>query len=112
MRSRSLTGLFVLAIVALLAIPSFSIYYTDWLWFLEVGYGRVFLRSFNTQGAVFLGVFLTSLVFLYGNIRIAQLGMAVPRLVFGRTEDGRPVAIEGGGITRLALTPGRLERRT
>lgn len=103
MRSRSLTGLFVLAVILLFAIPSLSIYYTDWLWFGEVGYTQVFLRSLNAQGAVFAGVFVVAFGFLYGNLRLAQVGLKVSRLVFGQTVDGRPVSIERSGLERIAL---------
>jgi uncharacterized membrane protein (UPF0182 family) len=103
MRSRSLTGLFFLAVILLLAIPSFSIYYTDWLWFRELGYTQVFFKSLNTQGAVFIGVFAVAFAFLYGNLRIAQHGLVAPRLIFGQTIDGRPVAIERTGVARIAL---------
>ena len=103
MRSRSLTGLFFLAVILLLAIPSFSIYYTDWLWFQELGYSQVFLRSLNAQAVVFVGVFAVAFGFLYGNLRIAQIGLKVPRLVFGQTVDGHPVQIERSGVVRIAL---------
>ncbi|TAK18344.1 MAG: UPF0182 family protein, partial [Acidobacteria bacterium] len=72
MRSRGLTGLIVLAVILLLAIPSFSIYYTDWLWFHELGYPDVFLKSLNAQGLVFIATFLASYAFLYGNVLIAR----------------------------------------
>ena len=103
MRSRSLTGLFFLAVILLLAVPSFSIYYTDWLWFQELGYSQVFLRSLNAQAVVFVGVFAVAFGFLYGNLRIAQIGLKVPRLVFGQTVDGHPVQIERSGVVRIAL---------
>jgi len=103
MRSRSLTGLFFLAVVALLAIPSFSIYYTDWLWFKELGYTQVFLQSINIQGAVFVSVFAVAFAFLYGNLRMAQVGLKVSSLVFGHSADGRPVSIERSGLARIAL---------
>ncbi len=103
MRSRSLTGLFVLAVILLFAIPSISIYYTDWLWFNDLGYTQVFLRSINTQAAVFGAVFAVAFAFLYGNLRIAQTALTMPRLVFGQTVDGRPVSIERAGVSRIAL---------
>ena len=103
MRSRSLTGLFVLSVVLLFAIPSLSIYYTDWLWFKELGYAQVFLRSINAQAAVFAGIFAASFAFLYGNLRIAQSGLKLPRLVLGQTVDGQPVSIERAGVRRIAL---------
>ena len=45
MRSRSLTGLFVFAVILLFAIPSISIYYTDWLWFNDLGYTQADVRE-------------------------------------------------------------------
>jgi uncharacterized membrane protein (UPF0182 family) len=83
MRSRGLTGLIVLAVILLFAIPSFSIYYTDWLWFQELGYPDVFLKSLNTQGAVFIITFLVAYGFLYANIRVAQFAENERRLARG-----------------------------
>ena len=103
MRSRSLTGLFFLAVILLFAVPSFSIYYTDWLWFQELGYAQVFLRSLNAQAAVFAAVFAVAFAFLYGNLRLAQRELKAPRLVFGQTVDGQPIQIERAGVARLAL---------
>lgn len=103
MRSRSLTGLFFLAVILLFAIPSISIYYTDWLWFQELGYAQIFLKSLNAQAAVFGSVFAVAFSFLYGNLRLAQIALTAPRLIFGQTVDGRPVSIERGGVARLAL---------
>ena len=82
MRSRGLTGLMVLAVILLFAIPSFSIYYTDWLWFHELGYADVFIKSLNTQGLVFIATFLVSYGFLYGNVLIARFAPNEQR--FGR----------------------------
>jgi uncharacterized membrane protein (UPF0182 family) len=83
MRSRGLTGLVVLAVILLFAIPSFSIYYTDWLWFQELGYPNVFLKSLNTQGLVFITTFLLAFGFLYANIRIARFAENEQRLARG-----------------------------
>ena len=49
----------------------------------------MFLRSFNTQGLVFLGVFLSGFTFLYGNLRLAQIGVTAPRLIFGTGANGQ-----------------------
>ncbi len=72
MRSRGLTGLIVLAVILLFAVPSFSIYYTDWLWFHELGYPDIFVKSLKTQGVVFIATFLIAYGFIYGNALIAR----------------------------------------
>jgi uncharacterized membrane protein (UPF0182 family) len=83
MRSRGLTGLIVLAVILLFAIPSFSIYYTDWLWFQELGYPDVFVKSLNTQGVVFIATFLIAYTFIYGNALVARFGPSERRLARG-----------------------------
>jgi uncharacterized membrane protein (UPF0182 family) len=83
MRSRGLTGLIVLAVILLFAIPSFSIYYTDWLWFQELGYPDVFVKSLNTQGVVFIATFVIAFSFLYGNALIARFPPNEQRLARG-----------------------------
>ena len=38
------------ALFLLMAVPSFTEFYTDWLWFGEVGYRGVYLKSItNTE---------------------------------------------------------------
>jgi uncharacterized membrane protein (UPF0182 family) len=83
MRPRGLTGLIVLAVVLLFAIPSFSIYYTDWLWFQELGYPDIFTKSLNAQGVVFIATFLIAYGFIYGNALIARFGPSEKRLARG-----------------------------
>ena len=45
MTLRGLPGLILIAAVLLLAVPSSAVLYTDWLWFQELGYQGVFLKS-------------------------------------------------------------------
>jgi uncharacterized membrane protein (UPF0182 family) len=80
MRSRGFTGLIVLAAVLLFAIPSFSIYYTDWLWFRELGYTGVFFTSLNAQATVLIATFVAAYGFLFANLLIARFSPAEHRL--------------------------------
>ena len=94
--------LFVLALLALsllLVVPSAAIYYTDWLWYRELGYEQVFLRGLNAQGAVFAATFAAVFLFLYINFRIARTALRRPHIVVGTTHDSRPLTFEGGQIT-------------
>ncbi len=104
MRFRGLPGLFLLAAVLLFVVPSAVGYYTDWLWFREVGYQGVFLRTLNAQSAVFLGTFLLVGVFLYVNLRFARRQTAQrPRVVLGTASDGTPITLEGRRLASLAM---------
>jgi len=104
MRLRGLPGLVVLGILLLFIVPSGVAYYTDWLWFQELGYQRVFLRQLNAQTMVFAVTFGIAYLFLFLNLRLAR-GRTVdrPRVVIGRGADGRPVSLEGRQVAGLAV---------
>jgi uncharacterized membrane protein (UPF0182 family) len=46
-------------------------FYTDWLWFDEVGYRDVFLSILYTRGVLFTGMLAAVLVFLWINLSFA-----------------------------------------
>jgi len=72
MTLRGLPGFILVAAVLLLAVPSAAALYTDWLWFQELGYQAVFLRTYKAQSLLFLATFTVAFVFLYANLRIAR----------------------------------------
>src|SRR4030095_7576854 len=45
--------------------------YTDWLWFLEVGYAEVFVKTLSLRGSLFAILAIGVLVFLYANLTFA-----------------------------------------
>ena len=45
--------------------------YTDWLWFQEVGYTEVFVKTLTLRGTLFAAVALAVLLFLYANLTLA-----------------------------------------
>ena len=61
-----LLAFLVLGLIAQ-AVP----FYTDWLWFQEVGYTQVFTGILALRGALFLVMALGVLVFLYANLSFA-----------------------------------------
>ncbi len=107
MTLRGLPGLILLAAVLLIAVPSATAYYTDWLWFQELGYQGVFLRTLNAQALVFTATFTIAFVFLFFNLRVARRALSRPQFVLGTTEDGRPIVIESRMLANLLL-PGAL----
>jgi len=107
MTIRGLPGLILLAAVLLFAIPSAAGFYTDWLWFRELGYQGVFVRTLKAQGLVFMGTFVVAFLFLFLNLKVARGTLLRPQFVLGSTEDGRPIVIESRVLGSL-LTPGAL----
>ena len=66
-------GLCVLACLLLLIFgTNIATFYTDWLWFGEVGQQAVFTRLFGTRIGLFLGFGLASFVLAYVNLRLAD----------------------------------------
>ena len=64
--------LWLLLIVGALALVGQTVpLYTDWLWFQEVGYARVFVTILSLRGWLFIGVGLGTFLFLYLNLTLA-----------------------------------------
>jgi uncharacterized membrane protein (UPF0182 family) len=89
-------GVIVLAAALFLffAGPSLISFYTDWLWFLDVGYQRVYLTTLKAQGTLFSTVLSVTMVWLALNFRLAlaAIGDARPMLM---TRQGVEVALPG-----------------
>ena len=62
-----LIGLFFLLAVAAQVVP----FYTDWLWFGEVGYTGVFWTTLSLRGTLFAAVMVGVLVFMAANLMFA-----------------------------------------
>ncbi|MGH7344561.1 MAG: UPF0182 family protein [Candidatus Rokuibacteriota bacterium] len=45
--------------------------YTDWLWFVEVGYSEVFVKTLSLRGSLFAALAIGVLIFLYANLTFA-----------------------------------------
>ena len=84
-------GLVLLALIA----PSLVKFYTDWLWFGEVGYQPVFLTMLRAQGLLFVIAFAIAVAWLAANIRTAVVGIGDLRPVF-TTREGLELALPGG----------------
>src|SRR6187551_243170 len=104
MRLRSLPGVLLLTALLLLVASSSAVgFYTDWLWFQELGYEGVFLRSLNAQTSVFGATFAAVYLFLFLNLRFARRRTSErPRVVLGRGADGQPLSVDGRQLAGLA----------
>ena len=101
MPQRPLRALFIVLVLLLFfAGPSLIGFYTNWLWFGEVGYQQVFTTMIRAQATLFTIVFAVAALFLSFNLRLA----------LGAVGDIRPVFMTREGI-EVAL-PGQQQMRT
>jgi uncharacterized membrane protein (UPF0182 family) len=87
----------------LFVVPSAVGYYTDWLWFRELGYDSVFLRTINAQFTVFIATFVAVFSYIYLNMRLAGRTLVRPHIVLGRGVDGQQIAFDSRRLPRIAL---------
>jgi uncharacterized membrane protein (UPF0182 family) len=83
-------------LLLLLAIPALATRLTDWLWFREIDFERVFLLRIIAQWTLFLVTGLGAFAALYLNARIALRGIE-------RSRESVVVLAEGGIRTRERL---------
>ena len=88
--------LVLFAVLALLffAGPALVRFYTDWLWFGELGYQQVFLTMLRSQAALFVIAFVIAVVWLAANLRMALATVGDLRPVF-TTREGIEVPLPG-----------------
>ena len=98
----------LIALLLLIVLPAFAQIYTEWLWFGEVGYQSVFLKSLTTRGLVGVGVFAIAFAVLFLNLRLAVRGPDRSYTVFPGGGDIQPIVVEqrhlgwlAGGVSAL-----------
>jgi len=84
----------VVLAVLFLGGPSLVRFYTDWLWFGEVGYQPVFTAMIRSEASLFTIAFVGSVLWLTVNWRLAVASMRDIRPVF-MTQQGLEVALPG-----------------
>jgi len=85
-RSRSiLLGVIGIGFLAIIVIPWLAGFATDWLWYSEIHFESVFLRSLVARALLFVVTGLFAFAFLYGNLRWARRGSGgIPALYLNR----------------------------
>jgi uncharacterized membrane protein (UPF0182 family) len=102
-RVRIPKGALILAAVTLFfLLPSAAGFYTDWLWFLEVGYGEIFTRRLSVSFAIGTAAFLVSFVVLWTNMTLALGSLTQPYVTFGATAQGQPILFSRVQVRRFA----------
>ncbi|MEO5896999.1 MAG: UPF0182 family protein [Vicinamibacterales bacterium] len=94
----------VLALIFLVTtIPAFAEFYTDWLWFKEVGYEQVYLRSLAAHGTVTVVVAAVVFALLALNLIVAMRALR-PRPFLIQTPQGpQSITMDPASIRPLAL---------
>ena len=92
--NRIRTVLIVAAVLLFAVIPSIATFYTDWLWFGEVGYQSVFATRLGTRAALFVAGLLAAFALLATNLVLA-LRAAKRREFHVMTPEGpRTIAVD------------------
>ena len=92
----------LLAILLLVTLPSFAGLFTEWLWFGEVGYQSVFVKSLATKGLLGLLAFVGTFAVLFANLRVAVSGPNRPYTIFPGGGDIQPIVLEQRHLSLLA----------
>jgi uncharacterized membrane protein (UPF0182 family) len=102
MKLRTFPLLIVLVLLGTI-VPAGAKFYTDWLWFDELGYESVFLRSLGAQATVGIVSGAVAFALLAGNLLIA-LRTLRPRPFRVSTPNGpQTVMVDPSGIRPIAL---------
>jgi uncharacterized protein len=100
-------ALVLIVVLFFLAGPSLLRFYTDWLWFGEVGYQHVYLTMLRTQGTLFTTAFVIAVGWFLLNLRVALASVGDLHPVF-TTREGIEVTLPSGkqlrGIATAAAT--------
>ena len=82
------------ALFLLMAVPSFTEFYTDWLWFGEVGYRGVYLKSITTRSGLGSSVFVIAGAFLAFNLFVALSAVPLRNIVVVTPEGPRTISLQ------------------
>ena len=95
-----------LAFLVLGAIPSLTGFITDWLWFKEIGFQKVYATELLTKGSLFIGGALIAYFFIRLNARFATGGVSKAPVLWRVSPELPPVDIAGSlskGVLPIAL---------
>ena len=95
--------LLILAIALFAGVPAFAEFYTDWLWFQEVGYENVFLRSLVAQSIVSTATGVLVFALLAMNLLIALRSLRPRPFMIATPQGPQTVMMDPASIRPLAL---------
>jgi uncharacterized protein len=96
--------LIAVALVIFTGVPSFAEFYTDWLWFKELGYEQVFLKSLSAQATT--GMLVGGVVFaiLWFNLRLSLRLLRRREFTISTPDGPRVITVDTGRLRSLIYT--------
>jgi uncharacterized membrane protein (UPF0182 family) len=93
----------ILLILVFLAtgIPATAEFYTDWLWYQEVGYLQVFVRTLSARGTIGILTGGFVLLFLWINLRFALQSLRRRDFTISTPDGPRVISVDSGRIRTL-----------
>jgi uncharacterized membrane protein (UPF0182 family) len=98
-----LSGVPLLLLLLLLgtAIPATAEFYTDWLWYREVGYEQVFLRTLSARAMTGTVTGLVVFAILWVNLRLALRSLRRRDFTINTPDGPRVISVETGRIRSI-----------
>ena len=93
--------LLLAALLVFTGIPSFAEFYTDWLWFVELGYEQVFLKSLSAQATTGLAVGAVVFVILWLNLRLSLRLLKRREFAIATPDGPRIITVDTGRLRSL-----------
>ena len=92
----------VAGVLLFLVVPSFAGFYTDWIWFKQVGFDQLFIRTLSSKLILGGAVFAIAFSVLLGGLRYALRDMTKPYLTLGGGPEVQPLVIDRKGLQLIA----------
>jgi uncharacterized protein len=93
--------LLVLIFAVLIGVPRMAGFYTDWLWFEEVGFRQVLVRSITAQAVTGLLTGLAAFGILWINLRIALKALRPREFMIATAQGPQVITIDPGKVRPL-----------
>ena len=100
---RSRIPLVLVLIVIATGLPGIALFYTDWLWFKEVGYEQVFIRSLTARSSVTTVVAAVVFAILAINLFITFRSLYPRQFVIATAVGPQSITIDPNRVRPLAL---------
>ncbi len=88
--------LLLLFVLLLTSIPSFAEFYTDWLWYRELGYEQVFLKSLSARALTGTLTGVVAFLVLALNLRLSLRNLRRREFTIATAEGPRTISVEMG----------------
>lgn len=95
--------LLLLLVLLVTGIPAAAEFYTDWLWFQEVGYTQVFARTLTVRAMVVAGVGLAAFALLAANVLVTMRHLRPRPFMVATPQGPQTITVDPATIRPLVL---------